>query len=518
MKSLSATMLLLLAPLAQAAPKLDTLFPAGAERGTAVDVIATGTFASWPVQVWTSHAGIVVSPGKTPGQAKVAVAADVPCGVHWFRVFDDTGASGLRPFLVNQLPELEETEPNDDFAKPHLIAKSSVIINGRLTKNDDVDHFAVTLKIGQTLVAAIEAARLLRSPVDPVLQILSADGFVLAHNDDDRGHDPLIAFTARKDGDYVVRLFGFPAVADSRVGFFGKDTCIYRLTITTGPFIDRTWPLAVERGQPGEVELLGWNIPANRRTIKTETPPNDERVELQPPGFANGVSLRIESHRTLATESLGHPPVSVSGHLAKPGSRATFSFDAIKGKPLSIGVEAREHHLPLDAVLTIRSPAGKTLQKASSAKLNVDPALDFTPPEDGRYTLEVRDLHDGGGPRHTFLARIRPALPRFEITVAADVFQAATKHPCDIAVSVAFHDGMKGPLEFRAEGLPEAARVEFVPGKDLKKSTLRIEGLDKPFNGPVRLYVRSAGQPESRVRGSEWSLPYFWITASEPKK
>lgn len=55
-------------------------------------------------------------------------------------------------------------------------------------------------------------------------------------------------------------------------------------------------------------------------------------------------------------------------------------------------------------------------------------------------------------------------------------------------------------------------------GKDLKTSTLRIEGLDKPFNGPVRLYVRSAGQPESQVRGSEWSLPYLWIAAADLKK
>jgi hypothetical protein len=519
MNSLVKTLLLLAflsaGPLATAAPKLDTLFPAGGQRGTSVEVTASGTFDKWPAKIWASHPGIVAVPGKASGQARFTIAADVPCGLHWVRFSDKTGASGLRPFLVNQLPEIEEKEPNDDFKKPQTVPLP-VIVNGRLAKTDDVDCFAVTLKKGQTLVAAVEANRTLRSPMDAVLQVLNADGFVLAQNDDYFGIDPLLAFEAPKAGVYVVRLFCFPAAPDATVRFFGKETCIYRLTLTTGPFVDRTWPLAVQRDRPGEVELIGWNIPAESRRVKVDASADRERVFLQPKAFANGVWVRTESHRTLTSaEELGTPPVSVSGHLPKPGSRAAFDLDGAKGKRLSIAVEARELDLPLDAVLTLRDGAGKTLQKVQSSKLNVDPAFEFVPPANGVYTLEVRDLHEDGGPRHAFLVRIRPALPGFDVTLATDRFETQAKAPLEIPIAVEYRHGMKGPIEFRAEGLPESARAEFVAGKDLKKSTVRIHGIDAAFSGPVRLFARAEGQPEQVVDADEWKVPFVWITVKE---
>ena len=36
----------------------------------------------------------------------------------------------------------------------------------------------------------------------------------------------------------------------------------YRLTLTTGGFVDHTLPLAVQAGQPAEVALFGWNLPS----------------------------------------------------------------------------------------------------------------------------------------------------------------------------------------------------------------------------------------------------------------
>ena len=504
--------LALFAVLFAAAPKVESLYPAGGRQGTSVEVTANGTFETWPAQVWSSHPGIVVTPGKSSGHVRVAIAADVPCGVHWVRFFDKTGASGLRPFLVNQLPEVEEKEPNDDFQKSQPVSLP-VVVNGRLENTNDVDCFAVKLKKGETLVAAVEAFRPLRSPMDGVLQILSADGFVLAQNDDYRDIDPLLAYPAPKDGTYIVRLFSFPAAPDSTIGFFGKETCAYRLTLTTGPFVDRTWPLAVERGQPGEVELLGWNIPAELRRAAVKSSDKDDRVFLQPPGFANGIRLRTEPHRV--SEKLGKPPVSVSGRLEKPGSRAMFPFDGAKGKTLSIAVEARDLDLPLDAVLSVRDSAGKTLQRLQSAKLNVDPSLDFTPPEDGIYSLEVRDLQDEGGSRYSFLVRIRPALPSFTATLATDRFEGKTKQPLEIPIAVEYRHGMKGPLDIRVEGLPDTARAEFSPGKDAKKSTVRIHGIDAAFNGPVRLFATAKGQPEQAVLVDEWKEPFAWITVRE---
>ena len=97
--------------------------------------------------------------------------------------------------------------------------------------------------------------------MDAVLQVVSADGFVLAQNDDDVGRDPRIVFEAPAAGTYIVRLFAFPATPDSSIRFAGGSAFVYRLTLTTGGFLDHAFPLAVGRDGPRAVEAIGWNIP-----------------------------------------------------------------------------------------------------------------------------------------------------------------------------------------------------------------------------------------------------------------
>jgi len=50
-----------------APPAVTSLFPAGAQRGTTVEVTAAGTFERWPVQAWISGHGVAVAPGKDKG-------------------------------------------------------------------------------------------------------------------------------------------------------------------------------------------------------------------------------------------------------------------------------------------------------------------------------------------------------------------------------------------------------------------------------------------------------------------
>src|SRR5690606_24365660 len=151
--------------------------------------------------------------------------------------------------------------PNDDPAQPQTIEPGAVTINGRLAKSGDVDGYAVSLKAGETLVASMLANEGLGSPMDAVLEVATPEGFVLAHQDDDRGLDPLLIFQAPADGTYVIRTFAFPATPTSSIRFAGGADFIYRLTITTGGFLDYPAPLAVNRESPEPVEIHGWNVP-----------------------------------------------------------------------------------------------------------------------------------------------------------------------------------------------------------------------------------------------------------------
>jgi hypothetical protein len=207
-----ALVLIAMASRASAAPPtVNYFFPAGGQRGQTVETTAAGSFANWPANCWVNRPGLTVSPGKDKGKLSIAIAADATPGVYWLRLYDAEGAAAPQPFIVGTLTEASEQEPNDSPEKPQTLSSAAVTINGKLQKRGDVDAFSVGLTQGQTLVASLEAHRTLGSPVDPVLQIASSQGTVLAQNDDEREIDPQLAFVAPATGNYLVRVFGFPA-------------------------------------------------------------------------------------------------------------------------------------------------------------------------------------------------------------------------------------------------------------------------------------------------------------------
>ena len=241
-------------------PTLTGFFPAGAARGQSATVTMSGTFGHWPVRCWVDGTGLSIEAGAEKGKLAIHVAADAEPGVRWVRVFDEDGASSLRPFIVGTLPEIAEVEPNDDPQHPQAIGQASTVVNGRLSRPGDVDGYSVRLDRGQTLVADVEANRHLGSPMDAVLQVVSAEGFVLAQNDDAVGRDPRIIFEAPTGGTYIVRLFAFPLTPNSSIRFAGGDAFIYRLTLTTGGFLDHIFPLAVSQDCSTPMTAIGSNI------------------------------------------------------------------------------------------------------------------------------------------------------------------------------------------------------------------------------------------------------------------
>ena len=207
--------------LVAAPPKLTYLYPAGVQKGKTVE-IAAGDVDSWPPRIWVDDKGIEIKPAKERGRLTFTALPDAKPGIHWIRLFNDDGASPLRPFMVGSLPEINEVEPNDDPKKPQTLSDANVVVNGRLGVAGDVDHFSVSLKRGQTVVASMVANEILGSPMDAVLQIVTLDGFVLAENHDTHGLDPQIAFPVPKDGTYIIRTFAFPSQPDSSIRFAAR--------------------------------------------------------------------------------------------------------------------------------------------------------------------------------------------------------------------------------------------------------------------------------------------------------
>lgn len=509
-----------------APPNVTYLYPAGARRGTTAEVAAAGTLDK-SAKVWASGKGVTAEPGKDKGKLAVKVAADAVPGVYWLRAYNADGASGLRPFVVGTLPEVTEKEPNDDFKKSQALDTGSLVVNGQLAKGGDVDCFAVNLKKGQTLVASLEANHTLKSPMDGVLQVLSADGFVLDQNNDFRGLDPQLAYAAPTEGTYVVRVFAFPAAPDSSIRYSGAETYVYRLTLTTGGFADFAEPLAVNKDTKA-VAVRGWNIPDAAKSIPVgPLPAGESHLPVFHPALANPVRVRVEPHASYGPGGVPETltlPASVTGRLPAPGGEALFPVVGKKGQALSIQVESRAFGLAVNPVVRVLDVDKKQLAKAEPAKLNGDTALSFTPPADGTYTISVTDLYAGGGPRHAFLLRALTPEPDYDLTVAADRFAVPPGKPLDIPVKVARKNGFARPVEVVAEGLPAGVKLEVKPpaGKaDPNTVTLTLTAEKAGPTGVFRLVGKVKDEP-AFTRTARAPLPEFedtnadlWVTVSD---
>jgi hypothetical protein len=510
---------------------LTGLYPPGAGRGQAVAVDASGTFDHWPVNAWIEGRGVEIRAEKEKGKLTADVSADAAPGLRWVRLYDHEGATTLRPFVIGALPELVEVEPNDEPKAPQRLAVSSATVNGRLAKAGDVDGFAVALTRGQSLVASVEAGRHLGSPMDAVLQVVSPEGSVLAQNDDDVGLDPRIVFEAPSPGTYIVRLFAFPAKPDSSIRFAGGSDYVYRLTLTTGGFIDYAFPLAVGRGGPGAVEAIGWNIPAVARVLPIPEWETRDVFTLAHASLAETTEVRrVAFAATVETEPNDLPdpqtiasPVALSGRIDPLGDQDVFRLSLRKGDKRVIRVEARALGRPLDPVLRLLDPGGKILAESDDAGRNDrDLERSFTAPADGEYRLIVRDLNGRGGPRFAYLLSVLEPRTDFTLSLASDRFDLAPGKVTRITVAVQRKDDLAEPIEIVAEDLPAgvtARPVTSKPGDASARSVdLELSAEDRSSPGPIRIVGRTTRDPRTShtatapIAGFDARTDQPWLT------
>jgi len=511
------------------APELTGFFPAGAARGTSVTATISGTFGRWPVKCWVDGPGLSVKAGDEKGKLLFEAAADAQPGVRWVRIYDEDGASGLRPFVVGVLPELMESEPNDDPRRPQAVEQGRATINGRLSKSGDVDGYSVKLERGQILVADLEASRHLASPMDAVLQVVSADGFVLAQNNDAVGEDPRIRFEAPRAGAYVVRLFAFPSKPDSSIRFAGGPAYIYRLTLTTGGFIEHAFPLAVSREKPTAIAAIGPNIPsADAGLVVPDDGPRDWITVSHPSMAGDARVRRVAGDADVETEpnDLANPQTlpdggAVTGRIDPPGDRDAYRIALTKGEKRVFRLESRSIGLPLDAVLQIVGGDGKTIAEADDVGASSDPVVTYTPSADGDFRVVVQDLHRRGGPSYAYLLSVVAPEPDFTASLATDRFDLKPGEATKVVVTIDRKDGFSDPLEVAAEDLPASVHatsaVSHRSGDSAKSVTLEIRGDGRSQPGTFRVVARSAdGRGRRRtaltkIAGFEAETDHPWL-------
>lgn len=495
---------------ASAAPTLEHWYPVALQAGTTNHLTAIGKFDPWPPHVWVDAPGVLFQAETNAGRFTVSVSPDAPPGPHLVRLFNESGASSPRFLVVATAPQLDEREPNDDFAKPQPLEALPASVNGRLDRAGDVDSFALTLDAGQTLVASLEAY-VLGSPFDGVLRLVDARGVQVAFNHDDgRTLDPWLAWTAPAPGAYVLQVFGFAYPAHAEVRFTGGAACVYRLHVFTGPYLRYTLPLGVQRGARTRLRLCGWNFSSSGANAGSQTPGAEAEFDgaeltadalwtpFRAPGCENAITLPVgEGPELLETEpndttDTAMPlawPGAVTGGIERAGDVDAFAFEAKQGDALSFSLQSAALGFPLDAQLRIEDAQGKTLASADDGA-TADPAIDWTAPADGRFVAVVSCVLHRGGSDHLYRLSVQRARPAVKCVVTSHDLTLEPGKTNDLKVRVTRLHGFSAKLTLTASGLPEgvSASAVDVPDKGGEVSLPVVASADAaPFGGPIRV-------------------------------
>jgi hypothetical protein len=544
-------------------PRLNAVHPAGARAGTSVELkISAGTDLDGAARLLFSHPGIAAEPVKAvpdrlrpqarvaPGTFAVRVAADVPPGVYEVRAAGVFGISNARRFVVGEVDEVLEREPNNDPATAQELALDG-IVNGTLDAQN-FDAYRVAVKKGQRLLADCQALRI-DSRAQPVLQLLDANGREVRRVLGTKYRDPLLDVSVEADGILTILVYDLLYRGGPEYG--------YRLSVGTNPWIDYAEPCVLKPGADNPVIVYGRNLPGGAPagfsldgrpveklavTIKApaaagagllESPlrPSDASADLvtwRLPG-SNAIRFALGDEPLVAESSESiqavSPPVQMSGRFEARGDRDWVTFEAKKGERLWIEVVGQRLGHPVDPQLVIQQvqknekgeAAVKDLSDADDQPLPMpamggnmekkyraqpeDPAVLFTAPADGTFRVLVRDLFASsqGDPRFAYRLVIRPARPDFRLvafpleTMPADqklspVTCVVRRGGAERVRVVAFRrEGFSGPIRIEAADLPPGvtARPALIPAEGTSVDLILTAAPDAPaFAGSLRLH------------------------------
>jgi hypothetical protein len=573
-------------------PRLDSVMPCGAKLGTSVEVALAGTDLEEARALQFTHPGIKAEeikpePPKVdpkdpkkkpppppkgllpPNKFRVTVAADVPPGLYDLRVVNKWGISNPRAFIVGDLNEVVEKEPNNDVAEAQRIELNTTV-NGVISTPTDVDYTVFAGKKGQRVIISCLASSI-DSKARPMIELFDPSGRRLAANRNYNGNDALADAVLPDDGDYYVRLSEFTYT-------LGNAQYFYRLSVSTTPWIDAVFPPMIEPGKPAQVTLYGRNLPGGvldpgaladtrplEKLVVTISPPAEpvaaQRINIRhridprmagadgfeyrikgPSGVSNPVLISFASAKVvLEKENNDKPeaaeeipvPCEVAGRIDKRQDRDWYAFSAKKGDVLVIDLWSDRMGTPTDLFFTVRKDKATTdmVEEDDNPEImnpqqfynrTSDPRpYRFVAAEDGRFLIGVgsRESNFSYGPRVTYRLRVTPEKPDYRLIV-----MPSNNHQPDttvlhadgsqwLDVFVFRYDGFTGPIALTAEGLPAGVTCPpTIISTGMKQGALVLIAAANaaPFDGTfsVKGTATIGGQPvvrESRTATITWA-------------
>jgi len=418
-------------------------------------------------------------------------------GIRDFRVMTSHGVSTVGQIVVAREPLVVESANNDTLDQAQLVTIPATLC-GAIEKGEDLDFYRFHVEQPGELTFHMTSQRLqnrlhdMQVRVDPMLTLRNGAGVTLASSDNALAGDPLLHVPIASPGEYVLE------VRDVR--YQGNPDWTYAIECSSRPFVLVAHPLAFSPNQPSPLQLIGLGLPADARSqVTLPSPPSHgivyfapelEGVPLNaialvstsdPILFENPTPSSVASQSAdgkVATAST--PPTSFAipamlcGQVATEGESDSYVFEAKAQETFRFEVFARRLGSSLDGKLRIMNESGGVLAEVDDTVfdrvLSSDPVLEtWTAPADGKYLVEIRDLHGRGGPAFPYAIHGTKALPYFLLEADTDKTVLSPGTAGIVYVKAHRRNGFAGDIELAIDGLPTG--VHAVAGRILASGT-----------------------------------------------
>jgi hypothetical protein len=190
-------------------------------------------------------------------------------------------------------------------------------------------------------------------------------------------------------------------------------------------------------------------------------------------GAATGLTFVVGELPEIVEEEIdGDPiavpvtlPVTINGRIFPREDVDLWSFTGHKGEAVTAEVYAARLGSPLDSRVEVLDATGRVLAENDDT-IGRDSRLRFVPPQDGQYTIRIRDTAAGGGQNYVY---------RLTLTSGPVV---------DTIYPLGGRRGSRVPLHLAGQGVP-GGPVEI----DLPRDASASAALQVPVNGKERVRV-----------------------------
>jgi hypothetical protein len=484
-------------------PMLMSLKPVAAQVGqTSEHEVAARYNLAGAYAVLVSGEGVtaeVVEPAKpkddkASGQAKrpaadklklrIAVAPDAQPGVRDFRIATPQGVSTLGQLVITRDPVISEKAKNNSLKEAEAITLPATVC-GAIESAEDIDFYKFNVAAGATLSFHVRSTRLqdkihdLQTHSDPIIAIRNASGTIVAQVDNYFFGDPLLSHRFDMAGEYFLEI--------RDVRYQGNQYWQYSIEISDRPFVTNIFPLAIEPAHPTAVRLVGYEVPAEPMTVslpaEADGPmwvsvPMGDAPANPVPVVASALPIVIESaeeNNTLEKAQGVTVPATVNGRIESEADVDCFAFEAKKGERFTFEVIARRQQSLLDSNLRLLDAKGKSLVEnddlSTGRHVFGDSLVEFwAAPADGKYVVEIRDLHLRGGDSYVYAVNITRSEPYFTLEADTDKTVLAPGTSGVVFVRAYRKNGFAGDIQLAIDDLPDGVTAScgriLADGKD----------------------------------------------------